>query len=757
MSDMETEQTKRKAAAQPTPPAARAKQKTELSTVFTDGDKEIARYLDAGKNIDPVSLPHLDKVDSYPAYALDAASGAGKTQQAFTFLAGGYEIVYMLCSVQQANSQEIYKAMQHAVPEIRTLINAFARYAKKLQDSEVTVESLMGSLDTLTADTNELTSDSLRACDTVARLFYRCIIKQDNNSANSISSLSRPYKGRGHINVPFSTILEVLKGKILFVDEAVKVSNDEGRENTLRLIRNLSRALGLRTIMAGTAAALTNMVRPVELTRNSLVGVRWMECCLFWQPMKHLPKFRGHLENPDEGISSILKKQRPLILLELEKHEIANPGHCFGELLEAIGSYLEHSKETMTEGCKFHWFSGAWLEGDRKVPSAFNTKAPELVKGHFFEPAITVVSGSQKPYLGSGIALVERLTSPRRFIIDRYTLKKGRKPCWSITNVDQADGESEGMGNPNGVIRTKDNTSITLSFSQILGSLTSCVQQCLVREPLLAVALSFSHKLSPTEFKDAIASALHTTVAQHTVGCVSGEINEHICFAALQLASLQNVHTLATADEGNSKEMVAKRNTKFSAMQIKPFLASLFGYLAVQSDEDAIDKRDIKEILPAFHSTSTHNGNRKKTMTELLDEVPDDHWKNKAESITVPNLIPASAKDKLATVVKKAPHLLGGLPIAGFVPGMTNARLDARAYEWKDHSGNDFKPCWIFEFKSSSKDFSVNKAMKELEAKCDSEKCHALVIAVRPEGKSGILVGWKDDFLRIAVAIQTAV
>lgn len=123
---------------------------------------------------------------------------------------------------------------------------------------------------------------------------------------------------------------------------------------------------------------------------------------------------------------------------------------------------------------------------------------------------------------------------------------------------------------------------------------------------------------------------------------------------------------------------------------------------------------------------------------------------------TVPKMIPASAKDKLATVVKKAPHFFGGLPIAGFVPGMTNARLDARAYEWKDHSGDDFKPCWIFDFKSSSNDFSVDKAMRELEANCDSKKCHALVIAVRPEGTSGILVHWKGDFLRIAVAIQTA-
>ena len=389
------------------------------------------------------------------------------------------------------------------------------------------LRSSLAELETLTGDTN---SDSQNACDKVALLLYCCIIKQDNNSANSVITISQPYKAPGHTDVDFSTILNVLKGKILFVDEAIEVSNDEDGENTLRLIRNLSRALGLRTIMAGTAAAatLTNMVRSAEITRNSLSGVRLMECCLFWQPMKQLPKFRGHLENPDEGISSILKKQRPLIRLELEQHEVANPDHCFGELQEAVGSYLEHSKATMTAGCKFHWFSGAWLEGDRKVPSAFNTKAPELLKGQFFEPAITVVSGSQKPYLRSGLASVQRLASPRRFFIDRYLLKKDRKPCWTITNVDQAEGESEGVGNSNRAIRTKYNTSVTLSFSQILGSLTTCVQQCLVREPLLAVALSFSHKLSPTEFKDAIASALHITVAHHTVGCVSGEINEHI-------------------------------------------------------------------------------------------------------------------------------------------------------------------------------------------------------------------------------------
>lgn len=119
MSDMKTEQTKRKAAAQPTPPTARAKQKTEPSTGFTDGEKEIARYLDAGKNIDPVSLPQVDEIILRVLWMPPPA--LVKRNKRLLFSPAATKL-YTCCALRNKNTA---KAMQHAVPEIKKLITVF--------------------------------------------------------------------------------------------------------------------------------------------------------------------------------------------------------------------------------------------------------------------------------------------------------------------------------------------------------------------------------------------------------------------------------------------------------------------------------------------------------------------------------------------------------------------------------------------------------------------------------------------------------
>jgi hypothetical protein len=279
-------------------------------------------------------------------------------------------------------------------------------------------------------------------------------------------------------------------------------------------------------------------------------------------------------------LTSVLKKHRPLFLLLLDGLVRKTPVMELGTLLREAGNKLQTQK-CISLSSKFHWLSGAWLEGGRKVPSAFNTMAPALVRGHFFEPGITVVSESTKPYLGIGIASVERVTGPRTLRVDRYMISA---PWWSISNfAEVASGAVR--ENETTIHQTKKNTSLTRSFDEILGSLTTYVQQCLVREPLLAVAMSFAHRLTPSEFKESVSQGISTSLAQHTVGCVSGEINEHICFAALQLASLQSVSSGI-----------------FTSVKVELFLASLFGYLDVQSDEASLAAVDTRMILPIISS-----------------------------------------------------------------------------------------------------------------------------------------------------------
>jgi hypothetical protein len=166
------------------------------------------------------------------------------------------------------------------------------------------------------------------------------------------------------------------------------------------------------------------------------------------------------------------KASAPLSFVARRPGKEKTPGMELGALLCRAGITLQALKN-ISLSSQFHWLSGAWLEGGRKVPWAFSTMAPDLVRGHFFEPGITVVSESTKPYLGTGISSVERMTGPRTLRVDRYIIQRG--PWWSISNFAKAaSGAVIGMETP--ILQTKKNTSLTRSHDEILGSLTTCVQ-----------------------------------------------------------------------------------------------------------------------------------------------------------------------------------------------------------------------------------------------------------------------------------------
>jgi hypothetical protein len=200
----------------------------------------------------------------------------------------------------------------------------------------------------------------------------------------------------------------------------------------------------------------------------------------------------------------------------------------------------------------------------------------------------------------------------------------------------------------------------------------------------------------------------------------------------LQLASLQLVS-----------------NDIFTSVGVKQFLASLFGYLDVQSDEASLTAVDARAILPHFFE----NVQQVAPCTSLVTLLDDIDWKD----ATVPLLIPASSKESLKAVVMQNPTLFGELPIAGLVPGITNARLDANAYMWKKaDNGETFNSCWNFEFKSFSNSYTKAKANSDLHNKCSGVKCHALLIGLRPDGESELDVRWDGQYLRITALFQTA-
>jgi hypothetical protein len=248
--------------------------------------------------------------------------------------------------------------------------------------------------------------------------------------------------------------------------------------------------------------------------------------------------------------------------------------------------------------------------------------------------------------------------------------------------------------------------------------------------------MSFAHRLTPSDFKKSVSQGISTSLVQHTVGCVSGESNEHICFAALQLASLQKVSSGSFS----------------TSVGVKPFLASLFGYLDVQSDEASLAAVDAETILPHFfeYVAGEQQVGPGTSLVILLESVD---WKG----ATVPLLIPASSKESLKAVVMQDPALFGELPIAGLVPEITNARLDANAYEWrKADNGETFDSCWNFEFKAFSNGYTKAKAILDLQKKCSGVKCHGLLIGLRPGGESELDVRWDGNYLRIAALFRTA-
>jgi hypothetical protein len=112
---------------------------------------------------------------------MDAASGTGKTQQAFAFLAQDYQIVYMLCnSSAMAGRQCIYDAMSNKVSAMQILLSKFKAFSENLEECEMSVESLADSITSVTACAEEYRDTLGAGPRAVVDLAYRCDTKGQN-------------------------------------------------------------------------------------------------------------------------------------------------------------------------------------------------------------------------------------------------------------------------------------------------------------------------------------------------------------------------------------------------------------------------------------------------------------------------------------------------------------------------------------------------------------------------------------------------
>jgi len=121
----------------------------------------------------------------------------------------------------------------------------------------------------------------------------------------------------------------------------------------------------------------------------------------------------------------------------------------------------------------------------------------------------------------------------------------------------------------------------------------------------------------------------------------------------------------------------------------------------------------------------------------------------------IPWLVPACNGNDL---LESGKGLFPDGMIAGLVPSEPNARFDAHAYVVSQSKATD----WGFEFRGRSNTYTLNTAIKDLEAKCNGKEtlegqlCHAMLIAFSAKTKSEACAWFDDKLVRVAVVFGNA-
>jgi hypothetical protein len=573
---------------------------------------------------------------------------------------------------------------------------------------------------------------------------------------------------------------------ILFVDEALPPNSKEEDKNRLRFVRNLGRVLGMKVFIVGTSAACANVL---ECPDNGLCfsrqdikenTFRWMDYRFIWTPMtgssldslsskdrrieQQVPKKLLGVELTD--LREVLLLHRPLFVLTFVRELVYETNLNIADILYGVGRQLIKSKGLNRAKCQgkvFVWLSGAWLDSSCQASSPYTIAPPEMVNGHFFEPAMassvstTRMHGEEVvPRLTNILGCVNVTSAPLHItlykvpVCDLKHKGEGRQ-----TRRPKAVGSSRWLMR---AARKESNShsALTSNFRAIQAAMSLCVQQCLKREPLLAIALSIHHRLTADEFSSGIHQCVRESIYDRTVGAINGELHEHIAYAALQQANGDNI------EEPNN---------------ISTFIITLIKYLSPGREAEQIEVHDdICEELK-FGPIHYHHGKRgvtccfgKWSQNDPTDTIPKDWFSSNIDNIekefgsttcvSIPWLVPACSNDIRYNACLST--VFGGLNIAALVPGSTNARCDINAYEWPPRDSADPEPLWKFEVKSRSDHYSMTTGVKDIVDKCGDKEgkgmFNAMLIGIRGQTKTEVCV-WRVmpvnevSYLRVVILV----
>jgi len=669
--------------------------------IFIPAKGQIAFYLSL--HVKAIDLPDEYRL-GFPPLILDGASGVGKTQQAFALLKDKKKLIYLNLLAGSTLNQQIYVEMNSsaAFQHASSLISNAMADVEQFHSQENDPFSIK-ALGVVTE--NFLKNDKLRN--------YKSLVMGLLHSQLTWTGGESPL-GKVHIELhseDLNLLTEKFQEVVLFVDEALpKVSSifEEAKsQKRLRFLRNMGRLMGMRVVLAGAAATAAIMISErhvspaVSRTEGRLRA--WAEIMFLWLPIEKtelekllsvdlLTKIKS---KNAAALQDAIGKERPLLAVLfkniLEKQSSKGREITLVDVIEAIGCELKDRKN-ISATKHVIWLAGPWLDGEQKMPSFSRMQAPELVRDHFFEPSMACYSKTKNPVLGPTFDKVERRSSPLRLGINTF--------FDTITNVSFFSIRARAQKSIAALPDVCDCGSYTSEgFDDIKFCLNNCTQQCFSREPLLATALS-TISIEPAVFRKAI-SCWQQTFSERTVGRLSGEIHEHVLFAAIQLASHpQNF--------GELHDVVR-------------FVNVLESYL-IWPEKRVLGEFDLKTYMGI---SPPDKAPRAKTAALCWGQIDRD-VKNKLSQVKMPWLVPACWREDLSQT--GAFFLMDDFEVAGLVPGETNASFDAKAYICGSVR-------WAFEFRARSDTYSMQAAVDDLERKRkrdrDANTCHAMLVAVR--------------------------
>jgi len=691
------------------------------------------------RNVKAVPLPKIFKNrETFAPLILDGASGVGKTQQAFALLQCQYKLIYLNLTVGETEikDQRINEEMS------------------KLVDLEAIFQTLPKAMDQVlaftcyddTADTDRFSKDALR--ERLCLLFDFPELDGLKALVEALQKSQLEYKhGKLH-PVPTQELTDrrmynIFDGVVLFIDDALPKSATTGADHLkLCFLANLGRAMGMRVVLVATAVAAAKLTSEIQLDRQAsrfgrLPGEECVEIIFFWQDIEEktldtiLPKdlLEKTTCSDHQVLKTAIRNERPLMAVligeVLLKCTSSKPVELM-TVLKSVGEELRtRKKNNVSQESHLIWLTGHWLDGAYHVPVGLRMRVPELVHSHFFEPSIAVDS-EDCPLFESGLCAWTRRSGPLRLGV--HTVLHGEKTLCSVTVND-------GMGL---LPEQLSCASITTQGSRdVERCLRNCTQQCLSREPLLAIALSTIDVIDATSFQKIISKKWCQSLSQRAAEAVDGESYEPMFFAAIQLAS---------------------HSKGFKLCDIVDFIKEVRRYICQANEETTGTLELPDEILETLRLSSNYE-TVQNTDTENLEWhkysdrlVPQTDITKVFANYKIPWLVPASSKEKLLHLPSV---LFGNVRIAGLVPTEEKTEFFAQAFELRPSEAAD----WVFDFFAHA-DYSLNVAVEELETKCeindDAKVCHAMLIAVtknsrsqaaawRVQSKSGI------DLFRIAI------